>query len=124
MQEGALFIAWGAPIAGRETAGLDVFKEAKEFNETLRKKNEITAFDTVLLSPIAGAPRGFFLIRGEPAKLAALAASEKFIQLTTKAALVCENVTVTTAYVGESMAAMLETYRSAVNTLALTHQHV
>lgn len=124
MQEGALLIAWGAPIVGRETMGLEVFREAKDFNETLRKKNEITGFETVLLSYIPGIPRGFFLLRGEPTKLAAIVAREEFVQLTTKASLVCEDVTVVPAYVGDAAAKMIETYRTALNTLALQHQHI
>lgn len=124
MTEGALFIAWGAPFTGRETAALDLFKEVKEFNETLRKKNEINAFDSVLLSHTGGPYHGFFLLRGDPLKLAALIGREDFIRLATKASLVCEKLTITPAYVGETVPQMIETYRAAVNTLALQHQHV
>jgi len=124
MQETALFIAWGAPIVGREMVGLEVFKEAKEFNETLKKRNEITSFDTVLLDPIPGEFRGFFLLRGDPKKLSALIDREDFVQLTTKASLVCENFTIARAYVGDGVLKMVDTYRTAINTLALQHQHI
>jgi hypothetical protein len=124
MLDGALFIGWGAPIVGRETAGLDVFKAAKEFCEGLRKKNEITGFDTVLLSYVGGAYRGFFLLRGDSMKLANLITREDFVRLTTEASLVCENVTVAPAYVGDSVPQMIDTYRTAVNALALQHHHV
>ena len=35
-----------------------------------------------------------------------------------------ENLTITPAYVGEMVPQMIETYRTAINTLALQHQHV
>lgn len=124
MSEGALFVAWGPPLAGRETAALDLFQEVKDFNETLRKKNDIASFDSVLLSHTGGPYRGFFLLRGDPMKLAGLIGREEFIRLATKASLVCENLTITPAYVGEMVPQMIDTYRTAINTLALQHQHV
>lgn len=124
MSEGALFVAWGNPLAGRETAALDLFKEVKDFNETLRKKNEITGFDSVLLSYTGGPYRGFFILRGDPTKLAVLIGREDFIRLSTKASLICANLTIAPAYVGEMVPQMMETYRTEINTLALQHQHV
>lgn len=124
MTEGALFIGWGTPIPGRETAALEVFNEAKDFYDGLRKKGEITAFEPVLLSHVGGPIEGFFLLRGEPTKLAALSTLDSFIKLTTKASLVCENVTVVPAYIGTTVPKMLEMFRSEINTLALTHQHI
>jgi hypothetical protein len=124
MKEGALFIGWGSPIAGREIAGLDVFKEAKEFYEGLLKRGEITGFEPVLLSHVGGPLYGFFLLRGESTKLAKLITEDGFVRLSTKASLVCEKVAIVPAFVGDSVAKMIETYRTEVNTLALQHQHV
>ena len=124
MKDGALFIGWGSPIAGREVAGLDVFKEAKAFYEGLLKRGEITGFEPVLLSHVGGPLYGFFLLRGETTKLAKLMTEDAFVQLSTKASLVCEKLTIIPAYVGDAVAKMIETYRTEVNTLALQHQHV
>lgn len=124
MPEGALFIGWGTPIPGRETSALEVFTEAKEFYEGLRKKGEITAVEPVLLSHVGGPIEGFFLLRGDPVKLATLTTQEAFLKLSTKAALVCKNLTIVPAHVGTTVPKMLEVFRSEINTLALTHQHV
>ena len=124
MQEGALFIAWGTPIPGRETAALDMFKEAKDYYEGLRKKGDILAFEPIILSHVGAPIEGFFLLRGEPAKLAALMTQDAFRRLSTKTALVCKNVMVVPAFVGTSVTTLLDTYRQEVNALALQHQHV
>ena len=124
MQEGALFIAWGAPIPGRETAALDMFKEAKDYFEGLRKKGEILALEPIILSHTGTPIEGFFLLRGEPAKLAALTTQDAFTRVTMKTALVCKNVMVVPAFVGTSLTTLLDTYRNEVNALALQHQHV
>jgi len=124
MVEGALFIGWGTPIVGRELASLDVFNEAKKFYDGLQKKGEITSFEPVLLSCVSGPLYGFFLLRGEPAKLANLITQDAFVKLSTKASLVCKNIAIMPAYIGTSLSKMIETYRTEVNTLALQHQHV
>lgn len=124
MQDGALFIGWGATIAGRETAALDVFNEAKEFYEGLKKTGEITDFEPVLLTHVGGPIEGFFLLYGDPAKLMTVATREDFVRLSTKASLVCKGLTIAPAYVGNAVPTMVETYRTVVNTLALQHQPV
>jgi hypothetical protein len=124
MAEGALFIGWGTPIPGRETAALEVFAEASEFYDGLRKKGTITGVEPVLLSHIGAPIEGFFLLRGEPEKLAVLTTQDAFIKLSTKAALVCKTIMIAPAHVGTSVTKTLDMFRSEINTLALTHQHV
>ena len=124
MTEGALFIAWGSSIPGRETAALDVFKEANDYFEGLRKKGDVLALEPIILSHVGGPIEGFFLLRGDPVKLATLTTQESFRRLTMKTALVCKNVMVVPAFVGTGVTALLETYRQEINALALQHQHV
>lgn len=124
MTEGALFIGWGSLIPGREIAALDVFKEAKTFYEELQKKGEIVTFEPVLLSHVGSPFYGFFLLRGDTAKLATLVSQDAFMRLTTKASLVCENIAVIPAFVGSAVSRIIDTYRTEINTLALQHQHV
>lgn len=124
MPNGALFIGWGDPITGRETASLDMFREAKEFYDGLRKKGEIAEVEPVLLAHVGGPLRGFFLLHGDPAKLAALTIREDFLKLTAKASLVCKDLTIAPAYTDEAVPRVFEMYRTAINTLALQHQHV
>lgn len=124
MADGALFIGWGAPIVGRELASLEVFQEAKQFYDGLIKRGEIVGYEPVVLSQVGGPLHGYFLLRGDPTRLANLTTQDAFLALTTKASLVCQSISVVPAFVGAAVTKMIDTFRTEVNTLALQHQHV
>ena len=80
MSSNAVVFAWNRPLPGRETTSASHFQEFLAFLAEQKKSGLIESFDTVLLEPHGGKFNGFFLVRGEPAKLAQLAGDADWIQ--------------------------------------------
>jgi len=80
MGSNAIVFAWNRPLPGRETTSASHFQEFVTYLAEQQKSGLIESFDTVLLEPHGGRLNGFFLVRGEPAKLAQLAASPDWIR--------------------------------------------
>jgi hypothetical protein len=104
MADAGLFIGWGAPVRGREEKGLDVFGEALALEASLQEEGAIESFEVVLLAPHGGGLAGFVLVRGSREQIEAVRQRE--------------DVGMIDAYLGESVAEQVETYRDAVSELA------
>ena len=117
MAEAALFIGWGAPVRGREAKGLQVFGEAMQYFGR-QQGGAIESFDTVLLGPHGGDLYGFFLLRGDPAKLSRVRASEDFLRIVQRGDLVVEDMGVVTAFVGDDLQRQFGLFQQQASELA------
>ena len=66
----AMFYAWKRSVPGREHLSARHFDEFVGYLSGLQDAGQIQSFDTVLLDPNGSGVNGFFLIKGEDAKLA------------------------------------------------------
>ncbi len=121
MTDGALFVGWGAPLPGREILALDIFKEVTQFYEGLKKKGDITAFEPFVLNMNGGPLRGFFVIRGDQAKLATLMLREDFLKLAEKSTLAVQNPTIVPLFVGDAIPKLFDTLRTAATMIVPQH---
>lgn len=78
MQSNVLFFGWNCAIPGREKISGEHFEEFVAYLGGLQKQGMIESFDTVFLDRHGGDLNGFFLIRGESAKLDQLASSDEW----------------------------------------------
>ena len=78
MDSNIVFFAWNRSIPGREQLSAEHFKDFVQYLDGLQQKGTIQSFDTVLLNNHGGDMNGFFLIRGDSAKLDALTTSESW----------------------------------------------
>ncbi len=76
MSSNIIFFGWNRPIPGREKLSGAHFQEFAQYLGGLQQSGTIQSFEAVLLDPHGGDLNGFFLIRGEPAKLDAVMASD------------------------------------------------
>ncbi len=118
MADAGLFIGWGAPVRGREERGLDVFQEALTLEARLQDEGAIESFEVVLLAPHGGGLAGFILVRGSREQIAAVREREDVMRMNIRAATIVEEFGMIDAFLGESVASQLETYREAVTELA------
>jgi hypothetical protein len=118
MADAGLFIGWGAPVRGREERGLDVFEEALALEASLQDEGAIESFEVVLLAPHGGGLAGFVLVRGSREQIAAVRERDDVMRMNTRAAMIVEEFGFIDAYLGEGVAAQVETYREAVSALA------
>jgi hypothetical protein len=117
MADGGVFIGWGAPIAGREAKGLEVFNEALQYYGRLQQEGRIQDFQVGLLEPHGGDLEGFIYLRGSREDLAQLRMDEEFERITTRASLVVEGVGVVNVITGDDLERGIGIYQEAISDL-------
>jgi hypothetical protein len=117
MAEAGLFVGWGAPVRGRETAGLGVFQEAIGYWGEQQGSGGIESFDVVILEPHGGDLAGFFLVRGSEEQIATVRASDDYARLITRAGMVVERVGSVGAFLGDGLGPAVERYQAAATEL-------
>lgn len=80
MNANVILFAWNRSLPGRETMSSQHFQEFSEYLGLQQRAGAVQSFDVVILEPHGGTVNGFFLIRGEPAKLAELTGSEEWMR--------------------------------------------
>ena len=101
MSSNVILVGWNRSIPGREGTSAAHFQEFAQFIGGLQQTGAVQSFEAVLLDPHGGDLNGFFLIRGEPAKLAAVIASDAWSTHITRAALHMDGVGVIPGATGE-----------------------
>ena len=117
MADAALFVGWGNTVRGRERAALKVFGEAGAFYGGLIQAGEIESVEPVFLEPHGGDLTGFFLIKGDAEKLAALRVREDFVRLNARASLIVEGFGVVGASVGGGIDEQMGYFQAAIDEL-------
>jgi hypothetical protein len=87
MASNVVLFGWNRSIPGREKTSGTHFEEFVTYLGGLQKSGSIQGFDIVFLDPHGGDLNGFFLVKGEPAKLDAVLSSTDWFTHMTRAAL-------------------------------------
>lgn len=110
MAQGALFVGWGALIAGRERAAQGVLAGAMQYLERLRGQGVIESVEVVALEPHGGDLEGFVLVKGDKEALARLRVADEFVRVIVGVQLVHQKVGVVWAYTGAEMQTLFEAW--------------
>ena len=114
MSSNALFFAWNRSIAGREAVSSEHFDEFVAYLGGLQKAGSIQSCEPVFLNPHGGDRYGFFLIRGDSAKLDAVMASDDWVRHMMRAALHLEGAGAVRAVTGEALLQRMQVWRSVI----------
>ena len=87
MGSNTLLFGWKRSIPGREKLSAQHFGEFVSYLGGLQQKGAIQTFETVFLDVHGGDLNGFFLIKGDSAKLDALISTTEWITHITRASL-------------------------------------
>jgi hypothetical protein len=87
MASNVILFGWKRSIPGREKVSAQHFDEYVKYLVGLQQKGAIQGFETVLLDIHGGDLNGFFLIKGESAKLDALMSTTEWVTHITRASL-------------------------------------
>ena len=87
MSSNVMLFGWNRSVPGREKVSAQHFEEFVKYLDSLQQKGAIQSFDVVFLDPHGGDLNGFFLIKGDSAKLDALVSTTEWITHITRAAL-------------------------------------
>ncbi len=117
MADSGLFIGFGLPVRGRERQAIRVFNEVFEYYSRLQEQGEIESFEPVLLEPHGGDLGGFFLLRGDQDKLAAIRSSEEFERQIARGQLLVENFGIVGAALGGRLASQMALFTEQLDEL-------
>src|SRR5215510_6194963 len=78
MASSGMLVGWNRANQGKETVAIGKFGEYVGYLNKLVAEKHIEGFEPVLLRPHGGDLNGFFLIRGDAAKLAALRTTDQW----------------------------------------------
>lgn len=103
-----IFLGWKRPNPGHDQQGLELFQEMNHYLDTLQRDKTIRSYDVVALDPNPGSLTGFFLLRGDSAKLDALQASEEWQVYMGRAMYYMEGPTIIRGATGEEIQKRVE----------------
>jgi hypothetical protein len=104
MSNAGLLIGWSRSVHGKEQASLAKFGEFTGYVAKLQAEKHIESFEPVLIRPHGGDLNGFFLVRGDATKLAALRQTEHWKEWETWGSLFLEGFGVTDCMLGGEVA--------------------
>ncbi|MBI5104764.1 MAG: hypothetical protein HZB46_07245 [Solirubrobacterales bacterium] len=114
MADRMMFIGWGAPIAGREERGMEVFDAAVGFYGRCQQEGRIEAFDVRLLQPHGGGLQGYFELHGSAEQLATLREDMEFRRIMIDASLIVAELGVVDGMADAAVAEEMGMYREAI----------
>lgn len=114
MSSGVLLFGWNHPFPGRETISTAHFDDFVKYLGEQQQKGTIDSFDIVFLDPHGGDLNGFFLIKGEPAKLGELTASTGWSDHMTRATLHLQGVGAISGVTGEGVLKRMAVYKNFI----------
>jgi hypothetical protein len=96
--------------AGREKIGAERFNEFAAYVMGLQAQKKIDSFEPVILRPHGGDLNGFFLIRGDAARLSELKTTDAWKDWEVWGTLNLEGYGVNEAVLGEGVVEMIQRY--------------
>ena len=114
MGPNVIMFGWNRSLPGREGISGQHFQEFVEYLSVQQKKGLIESFDTVLLEPHGSALNGFFLLRGEPAKLNELTASQEWTRHQVRAVLHLDGATCVRGFTGAAVPERMEQWMKEI----------
>jgi hypothetical protein len=104
MSINAILFGWNRSLPGREAMSAQHFQDFTQYLQARQASGDIDSFEPLLIQPHGGELNGFFYIRGEPARLAALTASPEWIQHQIRATLHLDGVALLRGVTGSAVA--------------------
>ena len=113
VQTNTVFFGWNRAIPGREGMAAELFAHSMNYYSQLKASGQIESFEPVFLQRHGGDLNGFFLIKGEHAKLDVVTNSDEWLDLTMRAEQYLTGVGIlqgyTGAVIGEAMQRWVKT---------------
>ena len=114
MGSNVIFFAWNRSIPGRERISAAHFRDFVEYAGRLKQSGTIQSYDIVFLDTHGGDMNGFFLLRGEPAKLDALQGGIEWVTHMTRAALHLQGAGNVRGVTGEGVMERMELWTNTI----------
>lgn len=103
MSNSVVILGWRRSSPGRESLGIPHFQDFSQYLQAQVAQGAVESFEPFLLEPNSGDLTGFFLIKGDATKLAALTGSPEWKQHTLRASLHLDGLTLMRGVAGEAL---------------------
>jgi hypothetical protein len=114
MASNILLFGWNRSIPGREKVSAQHFDEYVKYLGALQQKGAIQGFEIVFLDSHGGDLNGFFLIKGDTAKLDALISTADWISHITRASLHLDGSGVVRGVTGNEVMERMKLWTSVI----------
>ena len=114
MSPNVILFGWKQSIPGREPLSAQHFQEFVQFMQGQKDQGVVQSCVPMLLEPHSGDLQGFFLIEGDPAKLAALVGNPEWAQHQIRALLHLTGVTLMRGFSGAAVMERMEIWTKAL----------
>jgi len=114
MSSNVMLFGWNRPIPGREKVSAQHFEEFVQYLGSLQQNGAIQSFEIVFLDTHGGDLNGFFLIKGEPAKLDAPIATTEWVTHMTRAAFHLEGSGVVRGVTADAVMERMQLWTSLI----------
>ena len=114
MGSNVMLFGWNRSIPGREKTSAQHFDEFVKYLGGLQQKGTLQGFDVVFLDAHGGDLNGFFLIKGDSAKLDALVSTSEWITHITRAVLHLEGSGVIRGITGDEIKGRMALWTSII----------
>ena len=114
MSNAVLFYGWNRAIPGREKEAAALFQEYIGYLGGLKDEGMIDSFDVVLLTVHGGDMNGFFLVRGETAKLDEIRRTNEFNKYMTLSGLLIDGGGLVPGVTGDAVFEQMALWTSLV----------
>lgn len=114
MSTNVIVYGWKQSIPGRESLSGQHFQEFLQYLQRQKEQGAIESYEPVLLEPHSGDLHGFFLIKGEPSKLASLTGSSEWVQHQVRAMLHMTGMTLMRGVAGPAVAERMGMWMNAI----------
>jgi hypothetical protein len=114
MASNTILFGWNRSIPGREKISAQHFEDFVKYLGGLQQKGAIQGFEIVFLDTHGGDLNGFFLLKGEPAKLDALISTTEWVTHITRASMHLEGSGVVRGQTGDAVMERMALWSSVI----------
>jgi len=114
MMNYGLFLGWNRAVAGREMDSVELFGSFMKYVDGLKTKGVIDSHEPCMLDVHGGDLNGFWLIRGERAKLEALTDSDEWNMWMSKAMYTMDGFGVIRANLGDRLQSRMTSFQKVI----------
>lgn len=114
MSKAALFMSWSDVKTGRETDAVELFGQTLNYWNKQQTERKIDSFEPVILQPNGGGLQGFFIARGDSAKLDALRETNEFREIEARGVMYLKNYGIAYAMIGEGLQRQMQVWAKSI----------
>ena len=106
----AIVMGWNRAVPGREKQAMELFQSSMAYWEKKKSAGDINSFEAILMNAHGGDMNGFFLIKGDPAKLDKLTHEKDYVELVMKIELALDGFGAVRGFEGNRLMELMQSW--------------